>query len=329
MTDHTSPTILMYHDIRDFDRTSFPRRYEGTSFLTPAEFAAQLDYIEERYAVISLVDLVRRLAEGEPTSRLAVLTFDDGLADHFDQVRPALLARGLPATFFVPTAPVFEHAMIPSNKIQFVLAALSNMRDVVEETFKEIDNRREEFPDLPSRASLWAEFSVSLWPNNTWSPEEVFMTRLLRSGLRPDILRNHILDTLFARFVCDDEVAFAKEFYLTGDQVAVLHSDGFEIGGHGHLSIPLSSLPAREISEDLARSAQLLTDALPEIATRGRLAMSYPNGALNGEVLDAAAAAGFSVGLTTEATTVSDAHPALRLPRFNAPAHLPPKGTLG
>ena len=48
-------TFFMYHDVRDPDATPFPKRYVGTSFLTPSQFDGQLDYVTKHYHVVPLV----------------------------------------------------------------------------------------------------------------------------------------------------------------------------------------------------------------------------------------------------------------------------------
>lgn len=320
--------ILMYHDVRDPHETSFPRRYDGTSFLTTLQFQQQLDFLESHYHIISLSELIKIRANGDVPPRTAVLTFDDGLADHFDRVRPELLKRGHPASFFVPTAPVFEQIMIPSHKIQFLLASKIGDAELVQELFQEIDKERAEDPSIPANAELWDQYSVSLWPVNTWPPEHVFVTRLLRSGLQPSEARKRVIDRLFERLIGVDETAFSTEFYLTPAQAQKMYSDGFEIGSHGHTSDPLTMLTSHDLREDLLRSKSFLTSRVFNGAPPKEWSISYPNGALNETVAALTKECGFSVGLTTESAPLTGDYDHLQLPRFNAPVALPPKGSL-
>ena len=46
------------------------------------KFAQQLDVLARAVRVLSLAELVRRLADGRPLGRAVVLTFDDGYADN-------------------------------------------------------------------------------------------------------------------------------------------------------------------------------------------------------------------------------------------------------
>lgn len=68
-----------------------------------ARFAAELDLLGACFQVLPLGEALGRLASGTLPLRAACLTFDDGYANNREVALPLLLARGLPATFFVAT----------------------------------------------------------------------------------------------------------------------------------------------------------------------------------------------------------------------------------
>ena len=90
----------MYHDVRDLNRSRFPRRYGLKSFIGTQEFDRQLDYISHHYAVITIEHF---LAAVKGTTDLpfnpAILTFDDGLRDHHSEVLRRLRARKFTGAF--------------------------------------------------------------------------------------------------------------------------------------------------------------------------------------------------------------------------------------
>jgi peptidoglycan/xylan/chitin deacetylase (PgdA/CDA1 family)/glycosyltransferase involved in cell wall biosynthesis len=90
-------TVLTYHAVSD----------DGTQVdVTPAAFAAQLDYLADRF---DIVDLDAALAYVRGTRRLqrptVAITFDDGYADLLTIAGPLLAERGFPAAVFVLTDP--------------------------------------------------------------------------------------------------------------------------------------------------------------------------------------------------------------------------------
>ena len=113
-------TIVMYHYVRDRART----RYPGLKVRSVEEFEGQLDYITRHYHVCGMEE-VRAAARGDHglPPNACLLTFDDGLRDHFTTVFPRLLERGLPGCFYPPVAAVEARRVLDTHKIQIILAA--------------------------------------------------------------------------------------------------------------------------------------------------------------------------------------------------------------
>jgi methionyl-tRNA formyltransferase/peptidoglycan/xylan/chitin deacetylase (PgdA/CDA1 family) len=323
MTPPDAVTFFMYHDVRDPDSTAFPRRYSGTSFLTPSQFDGQLDYVTTHYRVVALHDVVLAAQGGRALPpRPAVLTFDDGALDHFTQVFPRLVRRGLVGTFLVPTRPVAHHEVMASHKIQFILAAVENERQIVDEIFVELDRARSSRHDaIPSNESLWREYSVSRWAANTWTAEMVFVTRLLRTALTSE-LRTLLIDTLFASHVTSDEAGFAQSLYMSTEQVACLAKSGMEVGGHGYRSVDLRLLGQDDKRAEILQNRDFLRarvfggESFPFF-------YSYPNGGVDDASVEILREAGCAAALTTRAEVATDLGDLLRLPRFNAPNVFP------
>jgi len=79
---------------------------------------------------------------------------------------------------------------------------------------------------------------------------------------------------------------------MTGDQLAELDADGFEIASHGHAHIDLGRADAATAREDIEASARTLEDLL---GARPRH-FAYPFGSSSPQARDAVAAAGFEAG---------------------------------
>ena len=82
--------VIMFHGV---DEVGMP----------VAVFESNLRWLAERFRIVSLGEMVDGILQGRaPDSRgELVLTFDDGLANHFDAAYPVLQRLALPATFFV------------------------------------------------------------------------------------------------------------------------------------------------------------------------------------------------------------------------------------
>ncbi len=88
--------ILTYHSIN---------YKEGSHFVTPENFAKQMEYIKKKgYEVITLDELVKSIKSKKRLKRnKVVITFDDGYKDNFEYAYPVLKKLGFPATIFLVT----------------------------------------------------------------------------------------------------------------------------------------------------------------------------------------------------------------------------------
>jgi peptidoglycan/xylan/chitin deacetylase (PgdA/CDA1 family) len=78
--------------------------YHGVPARARDEFARQVDHLLERFRPLPLEEVGNPLPTAAPGGSFALLTFDDGLANHLEVVAPVLEERGLRGIFSVPTA---------------------------------------------------------------------------------------------------------------------------------------------------------------------------------------------------------------------------------
>jgi peptidoglycan/xylan/chitin deacetylase (PgdA/CDA1 family) len=89
------PVSLTYHSISDG-----PSPLE----IPPGIFAEQMEWLKANARVVPLGNVVSELKAQVPLpERTAVLTFDDGYLDFYEQAAPVLLRLKLPAIVFLPT----------------------------------------------------------------------------------------------------------------------------------------------------------------------------------------------------------------------------------
>lgn len=95
--------VLMYHYVDELPPDADDIRRDLT--IAPAVFEAHLQYLADQgYSTITLYQLYDALMYGAPLPpRPVVLTFDDGYADHYTHVFPALQKHGFVGTFFIIT----------------------------------------------------------------------------------------------------------------------------------------------------------------------------------------------------------------------------------
>jgi len=297
---------FMFHDVRDLNETKFPARYNLKSFLDKKEFNHQINYINKKYKIISSLDVPNiNLQDGNVD--YAVLTFDDGLVDHF-YVYQELKKLNVSGTFLIPTAPVVEQKMIHSHTIQFILAA----RDEKLLT-KEILSSFEDASDL------WMKYSHTNWIDNWWSKEMIFVTNFLRRHKSKTFDNYQYAEHLFQKYVSKDIHSFANDFYLNPNQIEEMSYNNMVIGGHGNSSDNL--LLVEDIEADIDKSHWFVGHFSDDFV------FSYPNGGFSEEIKNTLKKYKCSLSYTVVPQTLTslDTIDPLEFPRYDSPQRIPLK----
>ena len=291
-------TSFMFHDIRT--ENIYPKRYNLKSFMTQEKFKKCISLINNNYQIIGS-DQIKNIDLSDGNNNFAVLTFDDGLRDHY-WVSKFLKSIGLTGTFFIPKMPIHELKVIKSHKIQFILASFPE-KDIVKEILGLFNS--EESSDL------WDMYSKTLWKNNWWSKEMIFITNFLRKDLRAKDMG--ITDLLFKKYVSVDEESFSKDLYLDIKNIEEMSNNGMIIGGHGNISENMILMKSDEYKQELKESFNFISNWSDDAF------ISYPNGGYNDEILDHTNEVGFSLGFTTVKQTLTnlDNLNYLELPRYD------------
>ncbi len=305
-------TIVMYHYVRNFARTRYPR-IKG---LDVAGFRRQLDHLSGRFTIVSMQDVLAAAAGvAALPAAAALLTFDDGYAEHYDVVFPILHERRLQGSFFPPVEPVVDGVMLDVNRVHFILASVDTPQLVGAAIDAEVRGAADD--RLETVEAYRAAWAVA---NRFDDAETIYVKRMLQTALPPDV-RHRIAAALFARFVSADEQAFAGELYLTRDQARVMVADGMFFGSHGraHLWLNHADRPTQEAEID--GSLAFLADIGMPIDDGW--VMCYPYGGWSDDLLGVLRQRRCAVGLTTRVATarvgsrLDGADDPLLLPRYD------------
>jgi len=300
-------TIVMYHYVRDLARTRFPE-IRG---LSTDRFEGQLDYLTKHYTFCR-PDEVVAAAQGDHVlpPNACLLTFDDGLRDHYTTVFPRLEERGIAAVFCPAVRPIQEHTVLDVHMIHFVLASVHDPRRLVDEVWSLVDAHRSALA-LPDRPTL---YRMCAGPSRFDSPEVTFLKRLLQRVLPPRV-RTNICRALFQRYVSADLTSFAGELYMDLAQLCCLARYGMAIGGHGYGHDWLEALGPAKQREDIRQTMSLLEAVTGRRPTNW--IMCYPYGSYSKHTLDLLQEAGCAVGLTTKVGLVTGFSSPLELHRLD------------
>jgi len=296
---------VMYHYVREAC-VSLPY----FTYLHIASFERQLDYFAAHHHVANQAEFEQAIITGKPLHNAVVLTFDDGLADHDQYVRPALVKRGLWGIFYVPTQPYTDAKLLDVHRIHYLLGRLGGQQLLAMLTPKIHDDMI-----LQERRALLATHTYQKQHN----PQAVTaVKRLVNYFLKPEY-KEAVLGAVM-REVVGDEAALAQRFYLTRAQINSLIDDGLAVGCHAHSHTLLSHLSDDEQSREVAQSTAAL-----QTFTGGRLFPSFcfPYGgkpSYTAQTLRLLPQHGYTSGFSVESRDIShhDLHHApYELPRYD------------
>jgi peptidoglycan/xylan/chitin deacetylase (PgdA/CDA1 family) len=300
-------TIVMYHYVRDLSRS----RYPGLKARTVHAFDGQLDYIMRHYRVCSVREVVAA-ARGEHRlpPNACLLTFDDGLLDHFTTVLPRLVARGLSAGFYPPAIAVEGRRLLDAHKIQLILAACDDTGKLARRLVDLIDARGGD-GGTPLGETLWRQYAVA---SRFDGPDVVFVKRVLQRGL-PQTVRSALSQRLLEEYVGVDEATLAHELYMELEQLRWMTRLGMDVGGHGAAHVWLDSLTRAAQEAEIAATV----DFLGRVYGRppADWVMCYPFGGYDATTLELLRARGCALGLTTRVGVADDLGRPLELPRLD------------
>ena len=248
--------------------------------VTADGLVAQLELIGRSYEFVSRDELLAAVAgEASLPERACVVTFDDGLRCQLELALPVLERLGVRAIFFVPGKPLAEGRVLYVHKVHAL---------------------RERVPDAELLALAGGDdvpVAVAQEHYRYDAPDAARLKYLLNMRLPLDE-REQVVGAAFAE-VFSDEAAFARELYMSREDVAELEHEHRAVGAHSYAHEPLARLDDDALDADLKAVAALLEEV---IGSRPR-ALSYPHGTpstVDVRVARRAEAAGFRVAFTME-----------------------------
>lgn len=249
---------VMYHYIRPGADT-FPGYYH----LSLEDFRKQLSYFREEYGFVEKDQFLHAVRTGSTCPSGIVLTFDDGLLDHYEHVLPELRKRDLWGIFYISTGPHQNDRVLDVHRIHALLGQYS--AEVV-------------LTELLDAMSLdWIDdamvdrFETYAYRNQDESAItkvkrilNYYMSVKHRSALLED------LQDRLPEAMCD-----VSDFYMSNDQLRSLDRADMIVGSHSVTHRVLSKLQPEVQRDEIVASFEYLRDQLGELSPR---TFCYPYG---------------------------------------------------
>jgi peptidoglycan/xylan/chitin deacetylase (PgdA/CDA1 family) len=283
--------VMMYHYIRDPGDEA--ESGSGIPGMSVRAFEAQLDELYKQHTFVTWHD-VRMALQGENTlpSSACLLTFDDGVRDHYINVFKILRDRDLSGLFFVLDR--FEDdGLVLAHKIHFLLAKLGvlGLREAIWDKLNPA--KREQFTQAEKQYQL-------KYPPVSIDNRINLLKTVLQRDLSDEV--DNLLSELFETYI-GSEKEIARSYYLNIEQIQEMYAVGMHFGGHSRSHPWFDWINASQREMEISASAQWLGQIEP-----GPWAFAYPYGGLSDDSPTLLKKHGFLAAFTTK-TQLSHTHP--------------------
>lgn len=257
--------------------------YEGLKKTSIEQFNSQLRILMKEYRVVEPKKFEEMFYfDGISGNDMFLMTFDDGLKDHYRNIFPVLKKNGLKAGFAVPSVLFEKKEVISAHKNHILLASLDEhaliekfnkyLGEIAPDLYSKykIDDKEKQNPEDPYLLQLKYRRDNALIGNLKYTL--LFMDR---------VLKEKILNRIFKEVYPDEEKVF-DEFYMNRREVMEMVESGMIIIGHGHTHNNLYSLSEEEQKKEISVSKELIKNIFGYEMTQ----FSYPYGGYNQITID-------------------------------------------
>lgn len=251
-------------------------------YVTPDTFDRHLQFLNERFTVISLKELSAILIDKKDSlfeKPVCVITFDDGWKDFYDHAFPLLYKHNLPATVFLPTAYIGSNNKFWTDEFADLLL---QKRDVSPDV--SIDPKSSEI--VIQLNKLHGDYENKLEQG----------IEILKKLPRVQIIK--LLNELSKIWGVSDVVD--ERDFINWSEVEEMKASG--LISYGSHTVSHEILTA--ITEDEVRNE--LVDSRDELLEKGVMdgscqSFCYPNGGFTDDITDIVRDSGYHIAVTTKA----------------------------
>jgi peptidoglycan/xylan/chitin deacetylase (PgdA/CDA1 family) len=241
--------IVMYHGVLPAAATR--DLHFNNNHVSTDSFEWQLRFLRDRYTLVPLSEILRRLRDGAPVGGLAAVTFDDGYLSIYEHAASILFRLGIPATVFLIAGLVGSGCLTWYDRLELLLRGSHDNR-------LEVNGRRYHF-DGRSRDSTWA-------------------LKTFLKTLPPDE-RDDAITRLFPEPRLSVQTVEEPFRLMDWPQVLELHRRGLSFGVHSYSHPNLSRVPALALAREIDAATRIVADRLS--MSVAQLCFSYPDGDFN------------------------------------------------
>lgn len=240
---------VMYHYVRPFDLDQ-PHLF----YLNLEDFEQQLEYFEQSIGIITRSQWYSALNDQTELPSGVVLTFDDGLMDHYRYVYPLLKARNLWGIFYISSTTLQAQQLLNVHRVHYLLGRFGGTR-----VLKVLDSLLSNDLFIPG---FYDQLEAAPYSKQTMDNDSLRVKKIVNYALKPES-KDLLLSQLFNKLAGDESIV-SQQFYMNAEQIAEMADDGFTFGAHGASHNLLTKFKGDTLSNEVTGSVTALNNCLPK-----------------------------------------------------------------
>ena len=235
--------FIMYHYIKNDEKY-----YKNFRYLRLKNFIKQLNYFEKKYGICDYEEIIN--FHKNPKSKKIILTFDDGLKEHYKYVYKILKKRGKSAIFFIPSKILVNNSFLKVHKIHFLVAKVK-----ITKLLEQLDGLLKKYK--LNNLKNYPNFNKSYFSHN--DPQKV---NLFKRNL------NYYIDHYSGERIVSDLMKINKinpknkNFYLNKKNLLTMSKNKMHIGSHSYSHPVLSNINFNDQKHEIFFSSKMLQQVI-------------------------------------------------------------------
>jgi peptidoglycan/xylan/chitin deacetylase (PgdA/CDA1 family) len=256
-------------------------------FVTEGTLRNHVAFLNEKFNIISLAELVERMKGGKSVSGCCAITFDDGWHDNFTHAYPIMLDFQVPATVFLATAFIGTTRMFWPEELTYYLG----QKDSLAASWQ-MGLLNQFINEIPVSITSDGFLDSAIETLKNWSPQK----------------REELLDELRSSCLTPP----SDRLLMNWEEVVKMRASGLiSFGAHTANHVILDQVSLREAEEEIIQSRQELEDRLGA----GSVLFSFPNGNYTSDLQAILERNGFKGAVTTRKGWVDKSVGLFEIPR--------------
>ena len=297
-----SLNVITYHYVRKIKKS----KYSNLKGLEFSLFKKQINFFKKNFEIISMEQFLNE--DYKKKKKNILLTFDDGLNDHYKFVFPFLMSKKIKGSFFAPVNSTEKRTILEVHKLQFIFEYYQDKRSLLNEILGIVRKHKINIESLYKK-----QITLIKKNDHRFNDKYTNIIRNLIQYILPKKVSKMIVSEYF-NIILGKNKNFVDDLYMTTEQMREMINNGMHFGSHGKKHVWLEYEKDKEQLDEINSSKNFL---IKNGINQDSLTICYPFGSYNFKTLKILKKLNFKAGFTTNFPRSNKISNKLIIPRYD------------